>query len=67
MTTANSFPIQRRADGSIDTGFYKDRAKHMHRQNFAKHTKRFLQMFQSCLRRATSKTGNLIALRSVRP
>ena len=31
MANRNEFPVHRRADGSIDTGIYADRAKKMHR------------------------------------
>lgn len=47
MHERNDFMVRRRADGSIDTGFYRDRAKRLHSASFAEIAKRLIEVFRS--------------------
>ncbi len=64
MAIANQFPVQSRADGSIDTDFYTNRASRLHTASFAEAANRLKASFLSVYS-AMSKTRSPSAPASI--
>ena len=47
MHETNDFTVRRRADGSIDPGVYRNRAKRLHSASFAEAARRLMGIFRS--------------------